>query len=90
MVYFTSVSTTPSEFFLGRYESPPENLGVWIDTGVEASSGQRREERLLLPEGRLEAGYLIRQVRYRDVMTGEIVRLDAERRVPRKRVSSRR
>jgi hypothetical protein len=88
MVYFTSVSTTPLEFFLGRFEPPPENLGVWSRAGVDAS-GQFREERWLLEGGRRRAGHLLHQVRYRDPATGRILRVEPERRVRRKRVSSR-
>jgi len=89
MVYFTSASTTPIEFFFGRYEAPPEHLGTWLDAGIDAATGERREERWLLPDGKEKAGYLLQQVRYRDATTGEIVRIDAERRVRRKRVSTR-
>ncbi len=89
MIYFTSVSTTPVEFFLGRFAPPPANLGRWMDCGTDAASGQLREERWLLLEGRPRAGYLLHQVRYRDAMTGQIVRIEPERCVRRKRVSSR-
>lgn len=89
MVYFTSVDTTPLEFFFGRFEPPPVSLGVWTAVGVDASSGQLREERWLLQGGRPRAGYLLHQVRYRDVATGSILRVEPERRVRRKRVSSR-
>lgn len=89
MVYFTSVSTTPIEFFFGRFEPPPANLGLWTAAGVEEASGQLREDRWLLPDGRSRASYLLHQVRYRDAATGSILRVEPERRVRRKRVSSR-
>jgi hypothetical protein len=89
MVYFTSVDTTPLEFFLGRFEPPPASLGVWTAAGVDAPSGQLREERWLLHGGRPRSAYLLHQVRYRDVATGRILRVEPERRVRRKRVSSR-
>jgi hypothetical protein len=85
MIYFTSAETTPMEFFLGRYELPPADLGTWKGAGVD-SAGLLREERWLLPEGRARAGYLLRQARYRHPTTGAIVRVEPERRVPRRRV----
>lgn len=86
MIYFTAMSTTPSEFFLGRYEPPPADLGSWKGKGT-SREGLLEEERYLMPEAR--AGYLLQQVRYRDPVTRQIVQVDAERRVPRRRVSSR-
>lgn len=89
MVYFTSVSTTPIEFFLGRFEPPPPRLGQWTEAGRDEASGQLREERWLLLDGRPRAGWLVHQVRYRDGATGRITQVLPERRVRRKRVSSR-
>lgn len=88
MVYFTSAKTTPLEFFFGRFEPPPPNHGVWQEVGAEA--GLLREERRLLPDGRPSASYLLLQVRWRDPSTGAIVRVEPERRLSRRRVSSRR
>jgi hypothetical protein len=88
-VYFTSAGITPTEFFFGRFEPLPADLGSWKRLGADAPSGLEREERRLLPEGRRESSYLLLQVRYRDPATGEIVRIDAERRVPRLRASAR-
>jgi hypothetical protein len=85
MIYFTSAETTPIEFFLGRYEAPPADLGVWKDVGVD-SVGSIREERCLLPEGGARASYLIRQVRFRDPVAGAVVRVEPERRLPRRRM----
>jgi hypothetical protein len=85
MIYFTSSETTPIEFFLGRYEALPADLGTWKDTGVD-SAGMIREERCLLPEGHARASYLIRQVRYRDPVLRGIVRIEPERRLPRRRL----
>lgn len=85
MIYFTSAGTTPIEFFFGRYEPPPADLGIWKSAGVDAA-GLICEERWLLPEGRARASYLIRQVRYRDPATRSIVRVDPERRLPRRRL----
>jgi hypothetical protein len=86
MVYFTSVGTTPIEFFFGGYELPPPDLGTWKEAGVDPEHGFTREERYLFPEGRSNAGCLLRQVRYRDPTTRAIVRADPEQRLPRRRV----
>ena len=84
MIYFTSAETTPIEFFFGRYEAPPTDLGIWKDAGID-SAGMIREERCLLPEGRPRASYVIRQVRYRDPVLRNIVRVEPERRLSRRR-----
>lgn len=84
VIYFTSQGTTPLEFFLGRYEVPPD-LGQWRPTGP-LEQGLQREERYLLPEGRNRASHLLYQVRYREPTTLAIVRVEPERRLPRRRV----
>jgi hypothetical protein len=89
MVYFTAASTTPIEFFLGRYEALPDDLGVWKTIGSDATLGVIREQRLLLPNARKNARFLLRQTRCRDAVTREIVRVEPEQRVPRRRVSGR-
>jgi hypothetical protein len=88
MVYFTSAGTTPREFFFGRYEEPPHDLGRWQEQGVDAESQLLREERYLLPGGQ-SSSYLVRQVRYRDPSTRQIVKTAAETRIPRRRVGRR-
>jgi hypothetical protein len=85
MIYLTSAGTTPLDFFLGRYEVPPD-LGTWKEQGLDSEVGLIREERRLLPQGHANASYLIGQVRYRDPTTRAIVRIDAEQRLPRRRV----
>jgi hypothetical protein len=85
LIYFTSVETTPTEFFFGRYEPPPADLGTWKDAGVDAA-GLICEERCLLPEAGMRASYLLRQVRYRDPTTRSIVRVEPERRQRRRRM----
>lgn len=85
MIYVTSAGTTPLDFFLGRYEVPPD-LGAWKEGGVDPESGLVREERHLLPQGRANASCLVQQVRYRDPTTRAIVRVDAEQKLPRRRV----
>jgi hypothetical protein len=80
-----------SEERFGRLEALPADVGRWkrIDTGFagEASKadGLWREERLLVHER--DAGRLVRQVRYRSKETNEIVRVDAEETVQRRRLS---
>lgn len=85
MVYFTSAGTTPIDFFLGRYEEPPD-LGVWKEVGVDRDSGLLREERHLLPDGSSRASFLLRQVRFREPATRNIVRVEPEQKVARRRV----
>jgi hypothetical protein len=88
MVYFTSAGTTPREFFFGRYEEPPDELGRWREVSAESETQLLCEERYLLPGGR-SSPHLVQQVRYRDRSTREIVRIDPEKRVPRRRVGRR-
>jgi hypothetical protein len=88
-VVFAASGRTPGEFFFGRYEPLPDDLGKWKETGIDELSGQLREERLLLPDGRPDAGHLLRQVRYRHPVTRVIESTEAEQRVPRRRVSAR-
>jgi hypothetical protein len=89
MVFFTSQGTTPVEFFLGRYEPLPTDLGVWKEVGVDGATGLLREERCLLPPGRPDAGFHLHQVRYRDPKTNAISHVGPETRVRRRRVSAR-
>jgi hypothetical protein len=88
-VFFASQGTTPVEFLLGRHEPLPDDLSQWKDTGVVAQSGLLREERLLLAPGRRWGARLLRQVRYKDPSTGEIVRVEPDEPVRRRRVSTR-
>lgn len=86
-IFFTSQGVTPIEFFFGRYEPLPEDLDIWKVTASDLEKALVREERLISPHA--AAGYLLRQVRYRDAATQTIVRVEAEQRVPRRRVSVR-
>ena len=88
MVYVTAAGTTPREFFFGRYEPPPHDLGTWKQVGADAPGELVCEERYLLPNGR-SSSHLLRQVRYRDPVTREIARIGPEKRVARRRVSLR-
>jgi hypothetical protein len=89
LIYFTAQGLTPGEFFFGRYEPLPDDLGTWRELGVDAESGLLSEERFLLPGDRPKSPYLLRQARFRDPVTRAIVRVEAEIRVPRRRVSAR-
>jgi hypothetical protein len=88
-IFFTSQGTSVLEFLLGRYEAPPDHLNTWLDVGIEQPSGLLRQERLLFPSGQKEGAFLVRQVRYRDPSSNQIVRVAPEERVRRRRVSAR-
>jgi len=88
-IFFTSQGTTLLEFFLGRYEAPPDHLNTWRDMGVEQPSGLLREERVLFPPGRQNGPVLLRQVRYRAPNSRQIVHVAPEERLRRRRVSAR-
>jgi hypothetical protein len=70
--------TASSEYLVLGYGGPEGSAGALV-----------REERLLLPGGRAGAAYFLKQVRYRDAGTGEVVRVEPEARVRRRRVSVR-
>jgi hypothetical protein len=89
MTFFASQGTSPAEFLFGRYEPPPHDLGTWREAGTHQRTGQLREERLLLPNGNPRAGYLLRQVRYRDSVTRAIASVEPEQRVARRRTKAR-
>jgi len=86
IAFLKSAGTTPSEFVFGRYEPPPADLGLWKE--IPSEPGLICEERCLLPEGQ-SAPYLLLQRRYRDAATREILRIDPEERIARRRVSLR-
>ena len=88
-VYFTTQGTSPWEFLFGRYEPPPADLGRWKESGACEEPHLRREERVLLPPGRPDAGYLLRQVRHRDRASGQIVHVEPEQRLRRRRLGAR-
>jgi hypothetical protein len=89
VVFFTAKGISPGEFFFGRYEPLPDDLGRWKETGTDEPSGLLREERLLLPDTQLGARHLVHQVRYRHPETRVITSAEPERRVRRRRVSAR-
>ena len=88
-IFFRSQDTSALEFLLGRYEAPPDHLNTWRDVGIEQDSGLLRQERLLFPPGRQGGPVLLRQVRYRDPSSNQIVRVAPEECVRRRRVSAR-
>lgn len=88
MVYFTAAGTTPREFFFGRYEAPPPDLGRWKEVSRDERAQLLGEERYLLPDGP-GSRHLLQQVRYRHSMTGKIMQIEPEKRVARRRVSLR-
>ena len=88
-IFFATQGTNPLEFFLGRYEPLPADLGQWRQLGRDPQTGLLREERLLLPSGRPNAARFVHQVRLRDPLTREILRVEPERHVRRRRVSAR-
>lgn len=87
-IYFTSQGISPVDFILRGYEPYDPKLATWQVLGADQKSGLVREERLLLPEGLLNARYLERQVRHRDPSSGRIVSVDPATRVRRRRLRS--
>jgi hypothetical protein len=80
---------------LGVLEALPEDINRWkVDDDSEegkaaAQKGQKREERLFHDPnggGFLGGGKLVRQVRYRNRATNEVVRVDPDQLVTRKRI----
>jgi hypothetical protein len=79
----------------GVLEALPEDIGKWKsdDESEEgkaaAARGLRREERLFHdPNARGGGGKLVRQVRYRNRATNEIVKVEPDEIVKRKRIRS--
>lgn len=89
MAIFSAQGITPLEFILGRYEPPPNDLGIWKEFGIDEQSHLLREERFLLPRDDARASQLLHQVRYRDPVTQVIVRVESDRCVRRRRISVR-
>jgi hypothetical protein len=74
---------------IGVLEPLPSDLGVWKADGDSPAAlsaraeGLTREQRLFLDEGKL-----VRQTRYRNATSGEIVRADKDQVVKRRRIKS--
>ena len=94
LVFILRLVPGAAEERFGVLEPLPADVGKWKhdDASPEgqaaARAGQRREERLYFEEsgGLLGGGKLVRQVRYRHAQTNEIVRIDPDQPVKRKRV----
>jgi hypothetical protein len=72
---------------LGALEKLPDNLGSWVADAELSSDGLVRESRHLEPErGLFGRPKLLLQVRYRDPNTREILRIEPEVVVIRKRI----
>lgn len=79
----------------GVLEALPPDVGKWKtddeseDGKAAADRGLRREERLFHDPnagGILRSGKLVRQVRYRNRATNEIVKVEPDEPVPRRRI----
>ena len=91
LIMYSSIPGAVDERF-GKLEAMPENLDRWIvedcdETRQAASSGLKRETRTLYSpaKGLFGRDKFVRQVRYRDLHTNEILRVDPEEQVLRKR-----
>lgn len=89
MFLFLSHVPGAKEERLGVLEALPPNMGEWIEEPVPSEDGLVVEKRHLQPEssGFGGAKYLL-QVRYRDPKTREILRVDPEQIIKRKRIRS--
>jgi hypothetical protein len=87
LLFILSQVPGAAEQRLGVLEALPANLGQWQSDG-ETDDGLAREVRHIFHEGSglFAQGKLVRQVRYRDGASGEIVRVDPEQVVKRKRI----
>ncbi len=77
----------------GRLEALPDDIGKWKldedspEARAAADEGLKREVRYLFdPDASFGRGKLTRQVRYRDLATNEIARIDPEEIIKRKRI----
>lgn len=72
---------------LGVLEPLPPQMGEWVEQEARSSDGFVVERRYLNPESTGFSGpKILLQVRYRDAETREIVRVDPEQVIKRKRV----
>lgn len=84
-LFFTQVPGAKEER-LGVLEPLPEPLGVWQVDPDKTTEGYQVERRYLFEESKgLGAGTLILQVRWRDAATREIVRVEPEVLIQRRR-----
>jgi len=87
-IYFTARGVSPIDFFIGAREPYDPALGHWRITPSDVQAGVMREERFLLPEGRRNASYLVHQIRYRDIATNAITKVEPTKRIARRRSRS--
>jgi hypothetical protein len=87
LLFILSQVPGAAEQRLGVLEDLPSDLGQWRPDG-EAKDGLSREVRHIFHDGSglFSQGKLVRQVRYRDTESGDIVRVDPEEVVRRKRI----
>ena len=94
LVFIFKLVPGAAEERLGVLEPLPDDIGQWhVDEASEAgkaalASGRKREERLFFEEGKglFAQGRLVRQVRHRSLHTGEIVDVEPDEVIKRKRV----
>lgn len=87
VVFFMTHVPGAKEERLGEFEPLPEDLGRWVEEPGPRDEGLVRERRYLWNEATgFGGGQLVLQVRYRSPETREIVRVEAEQIIPRKRV----
>jgi hypothetical protein len=80
---------------LGQLEPLPPDLGKWVEDSeseeakAAAERGLRREVRHLEgPSGFLTKPHLIKQVRYKNLQSGEVETVEPDQRVSRRRVKA--
>lgn len=84
-VFMSHVPGAKEERF-GTLEPLPDNLGQWIRDEQRDPEGRVRETRHIFHEKTgFGGGELLLQVRYRDAESDEIVHIEPERVVPRRR-----
>jgi hypothetical protein len=71
---------------LGHLEDLPQSLNQWVEDKERSADGLICERRHLMPEA--QASKMTLQVRYRDAETREIVRIEPELVIKRRRVRS--
>jgi hypothetical protein len=94
LVFIFKLVPGAAEERLGVLEPLPDDIGQWKpdESSAEAKAslaqGQLREERLFFEEGKglMAQGRLVRQVRYRNVQTSEIDRVEPDQPVKRRRI----
>ena len=81
---------------LGRLEALPRDINHWVED-TESDEGKRANEqgqvrevrhRLESAKGLWGRSQIVRQVRYRDSLTREIIQVEAEQRFSRKRIKT--